>query len=197
MNIELVCFKCEIKFCLDRRYFRARQKKEHKHSFCSQRCLHEYQSELFRKERETAVRKFQNPDGVRTCPRCGPKPISQFGKRTSQGGFQSFCKPCLYLAQQRRWNQLKIKAIELLGGKCSRCELVDHPVVYDFHHRDPNKKEFDWGRLRRKKWTSIEKELSKCDLLCSPCHRKHHTNLSMWPDRQESNLHGPVTLSSA
>jgi len=63
-------------------------------------------------------------------------------------------------------------AVELLGGKCSICGLVDNPAVYDFHHRDP--KEKDVGISQAKSWAAIEKELEKCDLVCSNCHRKLH-----------------------
>lgn len=60
---------------------------------------------------------------------------------------------------------------------CSKCG-EDHPACLDFHHRDPKKKEFNlssgmvstYGYSKEK----ILREMEKCDVLCSNCHRKHH-----------------------
>ena len=59
-------------------------------------------------------------------------------------------------------NAKKEKAIEYLGGICWRCEEVYDREVYDFHHLDPNTKEYSWTVLRRYKWETIKKELDKC-----------------------------------
>ncbi len=68
--------------------------------------------------------------------------------------------------------------IEYLGGKCEKCGLVDDHVVYDFHHTDPNEKEFTIGEkvasLAARNWDKVREELDKCQLLCVLCHRKHH-----------------------
>jgi|TARA_R100001463_G_C3516480_1_gene220425 predicted HNH restriction endonuclease len=74
-------------------------------------------------------------------------------------------------------NAKKEKAIEYLGGICWRCEEVYDREVYDFHHLDPNTKEYSWTVLRRYKWETIKKELDKCILLCSNCHRLAHKEM--------------------
>jgi hypothetical protein len=58
------------------------------------------------------------------------------------------------------------------------CEICgeNHPATLDFHHKDPEKKEIiisqavarNWG------WSSIKREIDKCSVLCSNCHRKLH-----------------------
>lgn len=69
----------------------------------------------------------------------------------------------------------KAKAIEYLGGSCSRCGLVtEHTCVYDFHHTDTVGKEADPGALMHYAWSRIQKELDKCVLLCANCHRIEH-----------------------
>lgn len=68
----------------------------------------------------------------------------------------------------------KTKAIELLGGRCYICEKVYPPYVYDFHHMNPSEKEVDPGSLMHKSWESVEKEVSKCILVCANCHRILH-----------------------
>lgn len=61
--------------------------------------------------------------------------------------------------------------------KCERCP-EDHPAVLDFHHTDPTSKEESVARLMSssRSFASIEKEISKCIVLCSNCHRKLHWN---------------------
>ncbi len=74
--------------------------------------------------------------------------------------------------------RVKLKGIQLMGGKCQGCGLVDHPCVYDFHHKNPSQKDFaisSSGNCRS--WDRIKAELKKCILLCSNCHRKEHHSL--------------------
>lgn len=65
----------------------------------------------------------------------------------------------------------KIKAIDVLGGCCTKCQNPD-PFVLEFHHRD--EKENEIADIRNSRWSEWEKEITKCDLLCSNCHRESH-----------------------
>lgn len=66
------------------------------------------------------------------------------------------------------------KGIDILGGKCSNCDEADCEVL-QFHHKNPAEKEFtlsaNWAN---KDWDKLEKEINKCELLCSNCHIKLH-----------------------
>ena len=69
----------------------------------------------------------------------------------------------------------KQRAVDFLGGECMDCGGKFPPPVYDFHHLNPKEKEFNLGDiLRRKDFSTIEKELTKCVLLCANCHRIRH-----------------------
>lgn len=69
----------------------------------------------------------------------------------------------------------KLRAIEHMGGVCQDCKGSFPPPVFDFHHLDPSEKELNLGDImRRKDFSTIEKELSKCVLLCANCHRIRH-----------------------
>jgi hypothetical protein len=106
--------------------------------------------------------------------------LDMFGSKSHGKRIQSYCKSCLYLFQMRRWNKQKVKAIKHLGGRCIKCGSVEHPVNFDFHHRDPSQKDVDWPKLRIRSWSKIMIELDKCDLLCCRCHRLIHYDPRMW-----------------
>ena len=76
----------------------------------------------------------------------------------------------LYLHKRKR------TLIKLKGGKCKVCEIKynnQNACIFDFHHRNPKTKSFLLGlnTLNHKKWALILKEVKKCNLLCSNCHR--------------------------
>lgn len=72
-----------------------------------------------------------------------------------------------------RWAK-RYRATQELGGKCTKCG-EDDMFKLDFHHLDPNEKEYGISSIsRHKPWEDIEKELNKCVLLCRNCHTSHH-----------------------
>lgn len=72
-----------------------------------------------------------------------------------------------------RWKTLKKTLVDLLGGKCRKCNGVFPLAVYDFHHLGD--KDYSvtqlicGGSLER-----IAEESAKCVLLCANCHRIEH-----------------------
>jgi hypothetical protein len=68
----------------------------------------------------------------------------------------------------------KLAAVAYLGGKCIRCGYKENVAGLEFHHRDADEKEFTIANVANKAWDVIVKELDKCDLLCSTCHRVEH-----------------------
>lgn len=89
-----------------------------------------------------------------------------------QGRNRKRCNACN--TKIRRYRN-KIKAIQLLGGKCNRCGFDQHPAALEFHHKDEKLKSFMIGEVANKSWNSIVKEVEKCELLCSNCHRIEHS----------------------
>ncbi len=68
----------------------------------------------------------------------------------------------------------KRKLIEYKGGKCEICGFSkDVPCAYDFHHKDPQEKEFQISS-RIRKYETLKKEVDKCMLLCKNCHAEIH-----------------------
>jgi len=71
-------------------------------------------------------------------------------------------------------------AIDYRGGKCEICGYSRCSEALEFHHIDQGSKDFgisDKGYTRS--WERIKKELAKCLLLCSNCHRELHSGLQL------------------
>jgi len=120
---------------------------------------------------------------TKNCSVCNElKPLSEYYTRSARNGNPyDRCKKCFNDYVSKRWISKKINSITHKGSKCLDCGISypEEPyVIFEFHHRDPSKKDVDWSKLKLRTDDKIKKELDKCDLLCSNCHRKrHHTNI--------------------
>ena len=72
--------------------------------------------------------------------------------------------------------KINLDCIAYRGGKCQNCNYSKCQASLDFHHRNPDEKEFaickKYGCLKLSE--RIKNELDKCDLLCANCHREEH-----------------------
>jgi hypothetical protein len=93
----------------------------------------------------------------------------------SNGRGRLRCKQCRNDAVARRRKKVKRLLVEYKGGKCERCSYDRCVEALDFHHRDPNEKDFsiskDGHTLALEK---LKQEVDKCDLVCANCHREIH-----------------------
>lgn len=89
-----------------------------------------------------------------------------------KGGPKHYKKSRVYARERRLRN--KLKAIEYLGGECESCGYQKCHASLDFHHKDPLEKDSTIKDLLNHSWKKIQKELDKCMLLCSNCHRELH-----------------------
>lgn len=86
------------------------------------------------------------------------------------------CCKCCTEAVQRRRDKVKLMAVQYKGGKCQVCGYDKCVDALDFHHRDPNKKDFGIGHNGyTRSFAKIKAELDKCDMLCANCHRELHS----------------------
>lgn len=74
----------------------------------------------------------------------------------------------------------KQMAVDYLGGKCIDCGYHQCIAALEFDHRNPKEKEGSVKGFLCGSWEKVKKELDKCDLRCSNCHRERH-----WKDRHE------------
>lgn len=128
---------------------------------------------------------------TKLCKHCNQeKPLEAFAKR-GKSGRQPWCISCKkkynqeYYEQNRetRTKSKQLKRAELRGKLrelkatlyCVECG-ENHPSCLEFHHLDPATKDFSIGIAIGKLWSwdRIQKEIAKCNCLCSNCHRKFH-----------------------
>ena len=84
-------------------------------------------------------------------------------------------------------------AVEHLGGKCSRCGYHKYPELLEFHHKNPEEKEFSIAlRGHSRSWARVKAEIEKCALLCANCHREIHVEQKLGISHQENNLSGEL-----
>lgn len=80
-------------------------------------------------------------------------------------------------AQYRANNDLKRKRLRewlmnLKSVPCMDCGISYPPFVMDLDHRDPSQKKYNVGGMTKMgSWNKMIEEASKCDVVCSNCHR--------------------------
>ena len=79
-----------------------------------------------------------------------------------------------YEKVKKRRKKIKILAVIYKGYKCKKCGYNKYFENLEFHHRDPSKKDFTIAAKWNSKWSTIKKELDKCDMYCAICHRELH-----------------------
>lgn len=74
--------------------------------------------------------------------------------------------------------RIKAKAVEYKGGCCQICEYDRSNSALEFHHIDPNEKDFGISSYTNLSWGKIKDELDKCILVCANCHREIHDEIN-------------------
>jgi len=106
------------------------------------------------------------------------KPLSEFYQRRGKFGGSAYCKPCTNAESLLRQRKFKIKCIEYKGGKCEICGYNKFQGALEFHHRDPTQKDFQLSKASCWSFNErVKKELDKCQMLCSNCHKELHNEL--------------------
>lgn len=139
---------------------------------------------------------------LKKCYTCGNlKEKNKFNKnRCRVDGLNSICKECSkqrsrrYYKENRKEHLIKvgkrrthvrelfkiwIKNIKSIG--CCCCDEKE-PVSIDFHHLFNKKFVISSNGGGRVSFKSLSKEINKCILLCSNCHRKYHAGIIKLPD---------------
>lgn len=87
-----------------------------------------------------------------------------------------------YNTQKLRGLKRKLELVKSRGGKCELCGYDRNIAVLEFHHINPDEKEFqlDMRHLSNTSLERLKEEADKCQLLCANCHREvHNPHLGM------------------
>lgn len=138
---------------------------------------------------------------MKVCSKCKQeKPYSEFSKdRRDKSGRKCTCKACValyrkYSIRHKTYNRnYKISTKEWLieYKKTLKCEICgeDRHYVLDFHHRNPHEKDFNISKAyKNTNKETIMKEIEKCMVVCSNCHREIH-----WLEKQTETV--PMKLN--
>lgn len=117
-----------------------------------------------------------------------PATLEYFGKHGTRG-LDTYCKPCRHertkqyyhnnkekmLSQSAAWKKIQKDKINEFKDSCSCLKCGEsRNWLLDFHHTDPTKKDFQISQGERFGWMKVKKEIDKCVVLCSNCHRDFH-----------------------
>ena len=62
-----------------------------------------------------------------------------------------------------------------MGGACNNCGYNKCVGAMEFHHKDPDGKDFGLSAQGlTRSWEKQRIELDKCVMLCANCHREEH-----------------------
>ncbi len=110
-------------------------------------------------------------------------PVEQFYKKKAKNTTYStdcvlvaYCKKCNNIVSRKKRLDYKKLVVNYMGGQCIRCGYNKCLAALEFHHLDPNEKEFSVSRISVtiNLTEKAKKELAKGILLCSNCHREEH-----------------------
>ena len=109
---------------------------------------------------------------VLRCPRHGE--VAHV--RGSRGYFR--CRTCRVEAVIRRRRKVKHLLVEEAGGRCRLCGYDRCLAALEFHHLDPDAKEFGVSQRGARSIERLRAEVRKCILLCSNCHAEVESGFS-------------------
>jgi 5-methylcytosine-specific restriction endonuclease McrA len=145
---------------------------------CS-RC-HKIEHFIQAKHRLAEARRFTiNPgDITKPCKSCSTtKPIRLFYKNRTTGKYFPYCISCTKDQVTKRQNIAKDKALAISGKKCVFCGFDDYLCALEFHHKDPEQKDFEISKNALKNFDLLIPEIEKCITVCSCCHREIHAGI--------------------
>ena len=113
---------------------------------------------------------------TKICTQCKRElPLTQYYSR-GNGKLRSECKECHSMYVKRKYQERKgaIGDVKASIG-CAKCGDV-RSYVLDFHHKDSSIKDANIARMtsNKNRLEDIQKEIDKCVVLCSNCHREFH-----------------------
>ena len=88
---------------------------------------------------------------------------------------QCRCNKCMVEYDYKKRHKIKQELVDYKGGKCEICGYDKCINALEFHHLNPEEKEFALNTANyNKSIEKLKKEVDKCILVCANCHRELH-----------------------
>ena len=86
----------------------------------------------------------------------------------------------LIAAVHKRRKKVRQMAVEYKGGRCQVCGYDRCIKALEFHHKNPNEKDFSVSsKGYARSWARVKQEIDKCLLVCANCHREIHAQTQL------------------
>jgi hypothetical protein len=119
----------------------------------------------------------------RQCKGCGlTQDVTLFAAAGNKNGVLYYRHKCVQCYSKQKGKERRSWRVQFTENKkllkCEHCNNSDYRVL-EFHHLNPDEKEYDIGRMVTKKFSvqRIENEMKKCIVLCANCHKIEHYRL--------------------
>ena len=129
---------------------------------------------------------------MRICKKCGETDQSKFKDYMKRNECWECAKKYRkeYYRNYFRIEENRIKNLDRIKNSCSSKKLYINELKHDsqcsvcgeshvaclvFHHRNPRDKKFIISSFNNRTLDEIKEEIEKCDILCSNCHMKLHS----------------------
>lgn len=126
---------------------------------------------------------------TKTCTKClATKSVNDFNFRNSTKRIRlSYCRDCgkkltksHYARNKQQYLEKNLRSFHkrrefvrsMKDCPCADCGVKYPYYVMDFDHREGETKEFGLNSLGRLTLNVLKREISKCDVVCSNCHRE-------------------------
>lgn len=119
---------------------------------------------------------FNNNYLTKKCPKCNIVKNKTEFLLLKNNKLSPYCKSCKKSLYKDKRQQFKEQIVNLKGKKCQNCGYDNCLAALDLHHINPTEKEISFNKSGLVLTDKIIKELDKCILLCSNCHREIHNN---------------------
>lgn len=168
------CKKCKQELPLDK-FYKSKYTKDGYRSYCKE-CDKENNRDYYLKHRKDLIQKQKeyteaNKEKVKEYQ----KLYSNLHKEDKKAYFKK-----LYNDKREYLNSLKYPCV-----KCGEAR----PWIIDFHHTNPENKEFEISdKYRGTSLELLEKEVKKCVCLCRNCHGEFHWIYGVNPENPEEAL---------
>lgn len=174
------------------KFLKAKKNKDGLSNTCNE-CLNKMRrARTSRKGKKEAHRRLVSTRTEKECKGCKlTLPIEAFGKhlRTIDGK-RGTCRSCVNKLHREKFGPKnkelrdieKLRIMSTIGGSCRDCGLSpsdEWPLAcFDFHHEGD--KNFEISHSIRGYQASnghVMEEIKNCVILCSNCHKRHHSRL--------------------